>query len=88
MIDWKLTDKTDATFDVIDQEGWYSAFVKWDGCVEFQSYFNNPKHLQTPEDLQDNVDQIHICDIDEMIEILQSLKKVAQEYFGKDWPEI
>ncbi len=85
-MDWKIVEGDDYCFEVVDPSGWYKAFVKWDGCFEFYRAFNIPfpetnKHPQL-------IDQIHICDINELIEQLQALKIVAKQYFagtGKDY---
>jgi len=44
--------------------------VKFDGCV----------------DIYDGREGFHICDLDEMIERLQEVKRLAVEYFD-GWPE-
>lgn len=64
---------------------WYDAHVKWDGCIEFRRYFNEPRDLQTDKPT-DMVDHIHICDLDKMIEQLNQLKGKAKEHFGEEWP--
>lgn len=71
-----------------DEEGWYSAYVKWDGCISFSRYFNMPVGLMNDEEKEENTDNMHICDIDEMIQILQELKEAALERFGTDWPRL
>jgi len=53
----------------------YSAFIKWDGCCEISRCDSN-----------DHEDNIHMCDIDEWIDRLQSMKKAALKHFGDDWP--
>ncbi len=60
--------------------GWYQARIRWDGCVEFTRVFN----IGYPSE---DADHLHICDIDDMIDRLQQLKAMAQDHFGKDWPE-
>ena len=86
---WKvIPEKTqDHWLEIEDPEGWYSAIARFDGCVHFYHYGNIP--LSSSPDRKDSAccdDYIHICDIDEMIERLQSLKKVAQEHFkGGEW---
>ena len=86
---WKLDPDSppgEATADFVSADMpnvWYSAFVKWDGCIELIRYFNVPRDL-APE-RGDDYDQIHICDIDETIERLQALKTAAIEHFGADW---
>ena len=75
---------------VLNEDGchWYKAAVKWDGCIHFNRAYNEPFN-NNPRD-SDNEDYIHICDIDEYIEILQKLKVKAIEYFKKHerkWPD-
>ncbi|MGD6876840.1 hypothetical protein [Bacillus infantis] len=41
---------------------------KWDGCI----------------DLHHDDNYIHICDVDEMIEKLQEIKRMAKENFDED----
>lgn len=59
-----------------DVEGWYEAYIKWDGCCEVVQHYNTPGG-------DGDSDQIHICDIPKFIEILQSIEKYRREYFGK-----
>ena len=82
---WKINEeKTQSHWLVVeDTKGWYSAIVKWDGCVDFTRVHNLPLPIQ--EDSNQLVDHIHYCDIDEEIERLIALKKKAIEFFGKDW---
>jgi hypothetical protein len=66
---------------------WKYASVKWDGCIHFsqagnvpfEKYYGTAKSAKRHEAACD--DDIHICDIDEMIEALVSLKAFAMEYF-------
>ena len=86
---WQVDEKemqSESIANFISSEGWYRAYVKWDGCIEFYRAFNVPFTLQEADHvLVEDEDQIHICDIDETIELLQGLKKVAIEKFG-EWP--
>ena len=71
------------------EDVWYSVVAKWDGCVDFRRYYNDPNG--SPNRKADDSDYIHICDIDEMIADLQEIKRMAQEHFaGKSgegyWP--
>jgi hypothetical protein len=72
---------SEAWLTLRDPEGWMDVGVKFDGCVHLRKYYNRPRHLQTDEDDQD---YIHICDIDDMIETLQKIKKAATEHF-EEW---
>ena len=83
MIDkWKVIDEeTEDHFLVVeDPNGWYEAYVKWDGCITYNKLHNVPLP-QTGEHPQ-LIESIHICDIDEEIERLQELKKVSIKHFG------
>lgn len=72
--------------EVEDPEGWYSAAIRFDGCIHFHRYYNTPKHLQTEGDKDsDMTDYLHICDIDDMISRLRTLKALAVAHFGSDW---
>jgi hypothetical protein len=67
-----------------DRDGWWSAIVKWDGCIHFYRYHNEPMK-DHGENVGDMVDYLHICDIDELINGLQELKARAIGKFGNDW---
>ena len=50
-------------------DGWdYKAYIKWDGCCEITK-INACKGKNGLED-----DSIHICDVPQFIEVLQSLE--------------
>ena len=71
----------------------YHAIAKWDGCIIFEDYSNGygygHKHDKSCEEGRGCCEQnIHICDIDDMIEMLQKLKEKAKEHFGSDWPNL
>mgnify|MGYP000051673140 FL=1 len=68
-----------------DPEGWYSVRIKWDGCIELIRYHNRPLFADNldPQD----VNRLHICDLDDFIERLQSLRQEAVAHFGEDWGE-
>jgi hypothetical protein len=69
-----------------DPEGWFTAGVKFDGCISFTRYFNIPEGSDDPRaDEGDLVDTLHICDLDEMIERLHAIKAFARAHFG-EWP--
>lgn len=66
-----------------EESGYYEVTLKWDGCIDFRRGCNGfkPSEDQTGE----NTDYIHICDIDEMIETLQELKKVGSNHFNNEF---
>lgn len=76
-------ENTDEYFLAIhDPEGWWRAGIRWDGCVNLDCFRNIPFHADPKrESHQCCDDYIHICDVDDLIARLQSLKEMAQEYF-------
>ena len=82
--DWQIEqDSTEYHLNVRDSDCWFMAVAKRDGCVDFYRYFNQPFDL-APRDNED-YDQIHICDLDDMIERLTKLRDTAKNYFGPEW---
>ena len=83
---WKKgNDRYDFSFTLEDPEGWYSAYIKKDGCIDFSRFFNRP--LSDPRvDSDDDIDRIHICDLDDLIERLKAIRTVAHLRWGRDWP--
>lgn len=84
-VDWAVIEEksTDTWLELKDPDGWYDAVVKWDGCIHFRRYFNDP--MDHPNRKSEDQDYLHICDIDETIKRLQSLKEAALNHFGM-WP--
>lgn len=82
---WEVVpDKTSPTWlEVKDPDDWYYATVRDDGCLEFMRFFNLPLSFEDRD--PDDVDQVHICEIDEWIRRLEALKAVAVKYFGDKW---
>lgn len=78
---WEI-DHSDPQYDhvmkVKSPDGWMTASVRKDGCIDFVKYFN--------EIGGEDCDCYHICDIDEYIEKLIELKKLAMKHFGQFWP--
>ncbi|PAD70679.1 hypothetical protein CHH83_02425 [Bacillus sp. 7586-K] len=74
------------SINVVDKEyNETSISFKWDGCVDFRQYQNGFKvDDEHSEEKVRNSQYIHICEIDDMIEKLQEIKKIAQENFSKD----
>lgn len=66
----------------------WRASLRFDGCVHLNRYFNgfDPDSKTGPSSKDNDTDYMHICDLDELIELLQQLKSEALEHFGKDWP--
>ena len=55
-------------------------YMKWDGCLDYRKYSNGAT-VYDENVRNDDVDYIHICDINDMIERLQEIKKIAKENF-------
>lgn len=70
----------DHWLQVRDPDGWWRATCKWDGCVELHRFFNDPDTAD-PHD-EDDVDNLHICDLPAFIKRMQALLEMAQEFFG------
>lgn len=81
---WEVISKKSSgyTLEIKDPEGWRSARVRWDGCVHYYRYFNTPLGMDAKNDNEEN-NYIHICDIDEEIARLQSLKRLATNWFAQ-----
>ena len=79
---WRSTDETTEHILLLeDPEKWYDANVRFDGCINFRRFYNQPKG----EAEEDDSDYIHICEIDGFIARLQELKELAKKHFGRDW---
>ena len=86
-IDRKKTQ--DHWLEVVVKEGddvWAEAHLKWDGCVQYTRYFNEPRDTEgrRPGD----ADSIHICSMRDFIEQLEQMERMAVEHFGiGEWKE-
>ena len=90
--DWK-TEKAETHWLELTSEGdetglhWWSATVKWDGCVDLHRAHNVPFGTEgRDEDHMAFSSDMHVCDLDELIERLQKLRDRAKAHYGKDWP--
>lgn len=81
--------KSEAVIEFRDPDGFWSAFVKWDGCIHLHHRSMFPAGEEASEFTEDqDIDHIHLCGgLDEMIERLQQLKAAAEKHFGSDWPQ-
>jgi hypothetical protein len=81
----KTSDGTTVSINVVDKE--YrnaSVWFKWDGCVDYHKFENGFTVDDKPSKEKSETSQyIHICELDEMIERLQEIKKIAEQYFNK-----
>ena len=82
---WKVHAESEYLLTLLEPNQWFRADIKWDGCVHFYRSHNNTP-LDIIKDLQ-NVDYIHICDIDDMILRLQELKRLATAHFKNEYWE-
>lgn len=74
---------------VRDPNGWYQATIKHDGCIDFRHAANSPFTLPDgsslpewarPKDGDDCDADLHICDLDALIERLQALRDFARQH--------
>ncbi len=80
-------DESGSTLDLRcrGERGDWDFRAKWDGCVDLWRHSNgNVPEIQGGA-RTDESDYLHLCDIDEMIELLQEVKAKALAKFG-DWP--
>lgn len=81
---------TEHWLQVRDPAGWYSAYVRWDGCIGFYRLYNNPlpegAEAEQARWEEDDHDYLHICDLDDEIARLQALREAARQHFGPGWP--
>jgi hypothetical protein len=80
----------DVISDDIDGSPWYQASIKWDGCVDLNIAGNLPFSSENgfanqarKEGACDNY--VHICDLNNLIGRLTSLRDTAKKHFGDDW---
>jgi hypothetical protein len=60
--------------------------AKWDGCVDYRQYSNGYEYdHKCGDDCQCCEDYIHICDVDNFIDVLKSIKEQAVKNYG-EWP--
>ena len=55
--------------------------MKWDGCVDLRMYNNGDTYERYTAD---NIDYIHICNVKEFIEEMQSAFDIAKSKFDKN----
>lgn len=82
-----VSDPTDETAHYLvlrHPNGWYEARIKYDGCFELVRAHNDPLP-ELPEPTAQLIDQIHVCDVDELIAQLQELKQIAFAKFGSEF---
>ena len=75
---WQVTDDHKAILCVEDPNGWHQADIRFDGCVHYRRFFNKPRG--------EDEDYLHICQLEEHIERMQELVRLAKGHFGEHWP--
>jgi hypothetical protein len=86
---WRVNPEitTEHWLKVDDGEGWWSAFVKWDGCLEITRYFNLPWGDESLPESERDASTLHLCSIDDAIQRLELLRDMARRHFGAEWPK-
>ena len=78
--EYATTDDTEYTLEVSTRADStnthpdYHAMLKWDGCVHFWRDYP-----------ADDSDYLHICDLDQAIEVLTHLRDMGRQKFGAEW---
>ena len=57
---------------------------KWDGCINMWKYYNGYTPDDDSEEARENMDYIHICDLQEFINQLQEVLVIAKDILGKE----
>lgn len=69
-----------------EEYGFDEVTLKWDGCIVYRKAWNGFKPNE--DETGENTNYIHICDIDEMIAKLESLKRIGAKHFDNEyWTE-
>ena len=83
---WKATTASDARLSLESDCGYWMVNIKYDGCVDIERAHNVRFGDETPEN--DHMclrDYLHICDWDDFVEEMGSIKGLAEAHFGKGW---
>jgi hypothetical protein len=64
-------------------DGFWLAQVRRDGCFELTRSHNVPLAEQPDEE---DIDFLHVCDYDAMLERLDAMRRAAQDHFDQVWP--
>jgi len=79
----KITQKSNSgALTVRNEDETIDVMIKFDGCVHFNQFWNGDN---ANTENSENCDYIHICKVDEMIELLQEIKLKAKEYFKNEY---
>jgi len=74
-------------YDVEYKSWWSEADIKWDGCVHYRKYSNDPAWLESESSDDQLVDYLHICSLKDLINELTALRELGKQKFGADWDE-
>ena len=61
-------------------------YFKWDGCVNIHKRHNgytNEDHMSA-EELEENEDYMHVCDLKEFVDQLQEVLAIAKDMLGEE----
>lgn len=62
--------------ELVNENNDLTVRAKWDGCCDIKKY--------SDEVTKDNIDYIHICELQEFINNLQEVVNLAKENFSED----
>lgn len=83
----KQTEYNDKTISIelVNKNNDMSIGIKWDGCGNLTKFYNgySPNDEYT-EEVGENSDYIHICEMKEFIEHLQEIVKIAEDNFTRE----
>lgn len=57
---------------------------KWDGCINMWKYYNGYTPNNNSEKVTENIDYMHICDLQEFINQLQEVLVIAKDILGEE----
>ena len=57
---------------------------KWDGCINMWKYYNGYTPDDDSEEVQENMDYLHICDLQKFINQLQEVLTIAKDILGEE----
>lgn len=79
--DWEVIDTSPTDLKLISKDRYWEATITIDGCVYIKRKFNTldkTKHYY----LEDN---LHICNLDDMIKKLLGIRALSKSHFGNNW---
>lgn len=87
-VDKPLGTKADHWIDLIYKEDgqndwWVECSVKSDGCIHYNQCSNLP--FGDVDQEENDIEYLHICDLDNFIERMIKLRDKAKEHFGDKW---